>query len=555
MPGKQSSLIKEKNGGYAPMGKVLSIYFSNTELRICVLEQKGKNVVVTRALDEPIPQGLVEDGVILEPDALSQAILKALQENRVKKGQIAFTILSKKIAQKEVLLPYVKDFRKVEEMVKANLSEYFPMNNLGDYVIRHNILDTVEEEGEKKLQVQVWAFPKPMIESYNMLADMIKMPLLTIDYYYNSVYQLLCRQMTGVNTTLAIQMSRHNTQVSIMKGKIQQFKRPIAYGRSTLVNNLMEFRNIVESDAQMALSDAQYQEHVLPLSEFQELIHNFAMSITRVAEYHTSKHPNVVIDSVKLFGTGACIPNFARALGQELGIDVEPVIDINGIRINKKKQQDLSYELLQNYMANIGVLFGSLDVKVVEEKKRSSFNGIMITLIVLAALLNAGAFGYFKFMAQRDLLRERKALESDIANLEIAEQFYQKYVGISDAYDMVNDIYKDTVNPAEMLPNFVSDLEEVMPATVGITNLAVQDGEVNITGTCGGKSALAAFVIELKKLPYVQNVWVASLNDMTDPTGNAMTNFTLSLTFVYIGDSDESAETVAAQPEGEEATP
>ena len=28
-----------------------------------------------------------------------------------------------------------------------------------------------------------------------------------------------------------------------------------------------------------------------------------------------------------------------------------------------------------------------------------------------------------------------------------------------------------------------------------------------------------------------------------------------ALTFVYIGDNDESAETVAAQPEGEEATP
>ncbi|MCR5503103.1 MAG: pilus assembly protein PilM [Lachnospiraceae bacterium] len=520
------------------MGKVISLYISNSEIRVCELEQGSKHVTVSRAFDTPILPGLVEDGMIADLDGLANAILKSLSDNGIKKGQVAFTLLSKKIAQKEIQLPYVKDVRKVADMINANLSDYFPMGNLDEYVIRYNILDTVEVEDEKKLAVQVFAFPKPMIESYKQLAEMIRMPLFTIDYYYNSFYQLLRRQMNTTGTSLAIQMSRHNTQVAIMKGRIQQFKRPIAYGRSTLVSNLMEYRNIVEQDAEMALTDPLYQEHILTPSEFQELIHNFAMSITRVVEFHTSRNPNTNVESVKLFGTGTAIPNFAEALGRELGIDIEPVREFAGIRLNRRVQKDLSYELLHFYMANIGVLFDSLDVDIKEKKESSSFTTLMVLLIVLAALINIGVFVYYRVVKQNELRNEAKNLQNSIDSLAIAEQFYLGHEAILEDYNVIEGIYKDTQSNTEMLPVFVADLEKTIPATVGIKKITVEDGEVGIDGYCGGKAALAAFVIELKKLPYVRNVYVSTANEETTDLGSVNTKFAMTLDFVYMTDEE-----------------
>lgn len=520
------------------MGKVISLYISNSEIRVCELEQGSKHVTVSRAYDTPILQGLVEDGMIVDLDGLANAILKSFADNGIKKGQVAFTLLSKKIAQKEIQLPYVKDVKKVADMINANLSDYFPMGNLDEYVIRHNILDTIDVEDEKKLVVQVFAFPKPMIESYKLLAEMIRMPLLTIDYYYNSFYQLLRRQMNTTGTSLAIQMSRHNTQVAIMKGRIQQFKRPIAYGRSTLISNLMEFRNIVEQDAEMALMDPIYQEHILTPSEFQELIHNFAMSITRVVEFHTSRNPNTNVESVKLFGTGTAIPNFAEALGRELGVDIETVREFSGIKLNRRVQKDLSFELLHFYMANIGVLFGSLGVDIKEKKETNSFTTLMVLLIVLAALVNLGVFLYFRVVKQNELRNEAKNLQNTIDSLAIAEQFYLSHEAILEDYGVIEGIFNDTRSNTEMLPIFISDLEKSIPATVGIKKIAVENGEVSIDGYCGGKAALAAFVIELKKLPYVKNVYVSTANEETTNLGSVSTKFAMTLDFVFMTDEE-----------------
>ena len=173
------------------MGNILSVLIENSDMRICEIAKSGAAITVKNAFQVELPSGTVDDGVIVDVEAVAKVLYAALKNNNIKRGKIAFVITSRKIANKEVTLPYVKNEAKIEEMIKANIEDYFPMNNLEDYIIRHTVLETVESAEGKNNNILVTAVQKQMVEEYYRLASMLKMPVETVDYYNNSLYQLL----------------------------------------------------------------------------------------------------------------------------------------------------------------------------------------------------------------------------------------------------------------------------------------------------------------------------------------------------------------------------
>ena len=107
----------------------------------------------------------------------------------------------------------------------------------------------------------------------------------------------------------------------------------------------------------------------------------------------------------------------------------------------------------------------------------------------------------------------------------------------------MKEYYDSTKNNSELLYQLIVDLEEVMPESVGITNLSVENGSVSITGVAGGKDMLAKFIIELKKLPYVTAVHVENENDTYDDFGRSTAVF--NMTFELMQPEMKSTE----QPE------
>lgn len=201
------------------MGNILSVLIENSDMRICEIAKSGAAITVKNAFQVELPSGTVDDGVIVDVEAVAKVLYAALKNNNIKRGKIAFVITSRKIANKEVTLPYVKNEAKIEEMIKANIEDYFPMNNLEDYIIRQTVLETVENAEGKNNNILVTAVQKQMVEEYYRLASMLKMPVETVDYYNNSLYQLLRKQLTQ-GVVLAIQMDENATMVSIMRDKV-----------------------------------------------------------------------------------------------------------------------------------------------------------------------------------------------------------------------------------------------------------------------------------------------------------------------------------------------
>lgn len=522
------------------MGRILSVYVETEGMRVCELTKSSNAVTVKNAFEVPLPTGTVEDGMIQDVEEAAKTLYAALKNNRIKRGKIAFVISSKRIANKEIVLPYMKNQKKIEEIIKANVEDYFPMNNLEDYIFRHTILDTFENAEGKHISVLVMAFQKQMVEGYYQLADMMKMPVITVDYYSNSLYQLLKKQLNQ-GTVLAIQMDRNTSNISIMKGKTQLFKRSIPYGRETVIRNLADFRGLTEEEAEETLLDPRKVDMELTPDEYSEVIRDFSSSVTRVAEFHTSRNPGTTIELVKLMGTGIDLIGFPQVLGRELGIEVTLIKELAGVKIAKNNSAGLNYEKIVDYLPCIGALIQPLDLKVEEEKKSSSSYTLFYVLIALSALAVAGTSAFLMF-TYGEQEKVKKNLEKQINDMAGSEAVYLDYLASKSDYDLVKNYYDSTVNDSEALYTLLLDLEEVMPKSVGISTFTLNNGAVTMTGISGGKEPLADFVIELKKLPYVSNVRVQNITDTYDEFDQVESTFNMSFNISISAATAETPE-------------
>ncbi len=521
------------------MGSILSVYIENEIARVCEMTGNNKSVTVKNVFEVAMPDKSVEDGMIMDVEDAASALYAAFRNNNIKRGKIAFVISSRKIANKEIVIPYMKNVNKVEEVINANIDEYFPMNNLNDYIIKYTILDVFETAEGKFYSILVMAFQKEMVEGYYQLANMLKMPVETVEYYGNSIYQLLMKQLNQ-GTVLALQMDRNNTYVSIMNGKTQLFKRSVPYGRDTIIRNLAEFKRIDEEEAEEIITDPRKLDMELTPDEYMEIIRDFTSSVTRVVEFHTSRNPKTVIEMVKVMGSGIDLIGFTEILNRELGVDVTFIKELAGVKINKKNSAALNYEKIVDYLPNIGAIIAPLDLKVEEEKAAGKNKGAWFyILLFLAILANAGVAAFFVWQYQT-LTQQRDKLKDTVASMQTAQATYETYTEALSEYKLVKEYYDSTKNNSELLYQLIVDLEEVMPESVGITNLSVENGNVSVTGVAGGKDMLAKFIIELKKLPYVTAVHVENENDTYDEFGRSTAVF--NMTFALMEQETEEAD-------------
>ena len=122
--------------------KFLTIYVNSDMIRVAEIQKTGKEqIVLSNAAEIKTPPGSFNDGYITDITAVAEAVRTAIFGRQFGSKDVIFTIASKKIASKEVELPYVKNSRKLQQVLQANSGDYFPMSNSGDYVFAYNILE------------------------------------------------------------------------------------------------------------------------------------------------------------------------------------------------------------------------------------------------------------------------------------------------------------------------------------------------------------------------------------------------------------------------------
>ncbi len=500
--------------------KVLSIYVGTDAIRIAEMQKNGnKAVILTNAAEVATPNNSVNDGYLVDITAISEAIRTAIFGRGFTAKEVIFTITSKKIASKDVEIPYVKNMKKMQQILLANSSEYFPMSNVGDYSYAYSFLEDYSTEEGHKCRVSAIAAPNDLVKCYYELAEELKLSVNSIDYYGNSVIQLLSMQMTEGRMDLVLQIEKDMTYVNVMRGKTLILQRSVPYGKNAVINALMDVKKISEKDAKTLLSNETLLDQHVTVDEYAQTVQYLVAGIGRVVEYHRTKNKNDLLQGIKVFGEGSAIAGIERILERELGAPVEHFETLAGVAI--KGQAALTAEEVLRYLPNIGAVIAPVGLSVETSGSRASIGSQQTFYIMLAVLgvCAAGMIGWVAYTAitYHKAVTQRDQLQQSIAAIEDIEQIALAYEAALNEYNIVKAFEDSTHSDNEMLLQFILDMEKKMPAGTSINNLAAEEGEISFDVMSGWnlttKNEVADVLVQIGRLDYVSNFTIPDITE------------------------------------------
>ncbi len=519
-------------------GKLVSIVINNEYIKICEITKTGKNVTVHKTVTIPTPENCYEDGILENIPDLASAIKAVMDEHRFSSKDVAFSISSPRLATKEVLIPNVKG-DKVGKIVQANATEYFPVN-MDEYIIQHTILEKVDDSsGQDKLKLMVAAVPSEVAESYYNLAKTLGLKIAFIDYVGNSTYQIM-KQQIGPEVSLVIQVENDSTVINIFKENVLQLQRMVPYGKSMLVNAVMERYGLKYDAATAKLQNETLLHSRFDGDEVTESLRYMASNINRVIDYYVSRN-RVSIQKAYLIGHSTTIKGFATLLSNELNMPIEKVETLKNITMDKKAYVEEA--TLTSYVTNLGAVFDPVDFvpKRMIDSGVKKENTKTIAIAFIGAVVVAAALVLVPLGRVVVLNAEIANLNNSIEKLSSINEIVNEYYAAKDENNDIKAFTALTADSDDSLQDFIDYLEKNMPSDVVISSFNITSGAVSISGKAGSKASVAKFIQQLQNSPSIINVDVPTISENKDNAGSVEATFSLTCTFVGTTSTDNNS--------------
>lgn len=531
--------------------KVLSIEVGLHITRVCELEAGKKNPHVYNCISFETPENAIEDGFILDKEAMANALRSELASAKMSVKDVIFTISSTKIANREVVIPLVPD-NKIQALIDASASEYFPLD-ISEYTLSYTVLEKINTKEEKKLKLLLLAAPNNLIKNIYNFAEIVGLNIQNIDYMGNSGYQLIRRQVgTGIN--VSVQINEQTTLVNVMDGEKLVLQRTISYGamniasavldnpvfgkktekegiqlllQENILNTRLDMGSEVTNTVSMISENYdRIKKEVRGREEVTHTVQYIISNVNRVLDYYMSRNSDKKINAIFLSGIAARFKGMDLLFSNEMGYDVKRIDNLFAVTFNK----NLNLKLINqaDYLACIGasiapVGFVPLEMNINENKKNSSATMVIVfgAAVVISLALIIGS------IVRLELEKNRERTYTEKINaLKPIEEVYDKYNLAKKDYENAAYMYQLTTNRNYQLNMLLDEIKIKFPTTMQVSSINSSGDNITMNIVSDTKISVAKMLMQLKDIESITNSTVASVTETEDPdNGSVSVNF------------------------------
>ena len=176
--------------------------------------------------------------------------------------------------------------------------------------------------------------------------------------------------------------------------------------------------------------------------------------------------------------------------------------------------------------------------------------GPFVALAVVCALAAAGVSFYF-INKENNLKNDKAALERQVAEKEYIEEIINARDGAEARATDVKAMEISTYRLNEQALTFINELEDKMPTNINILSFTAASDSISIPGIAASYDDITDFIMELKKISCIEDVYVSSITQSLEIGAGATNssdalekqyNFTLTCSYTNPNASLTDAE-------------
>ena len=290
--------------------------------------QIKKNKAV-RAGIKAIPDGLLNQGRILEISQLSNLIKAVMKENRISGNRCSLCISGNEIIVRELKLPEMGEAQ-IMENIKHEITSFLPIKQ-EEYCIDYKILEYIQpqEEALGKLRIMVAAAPDSMVHSYIDALRLAKIKTLYVDVTPN-ISGKLAKQITkGIGGNIGIiDFGANTTNFTVIKDGNYVLHKSLMNGGEYLTSQLAQKYGVDMLEAEEIkkktnLFENNYQNGK---SSFIETYMDYlTKDIERTIEFFKNKNNHIGVEVIYITGGGSLLKGLNDYLRGHFSMEIIPL--------------------------------------------------------------------------------------------------------------------------------------------------------------------------------------------------------------------------------------
>jgi type IV pilus assembly protein PilM len=348
---------------FGSKNQLVGLDIGSRAIKVAEAQETKKGWVLKKFGLIDIDPGLIEEGVIKDPQAVADNIRALFKQTNIRKNHVAISIGGYSVIVKNIAIQNMPE-EQLHESINFEAEQYIPFD-INDVNLDFQILG-VDEQNPNQMNVMLVAAKKDMINDYINLIDLAGLSLGIIDidaFALQNVFDLNYDGSEG-NITL-IDIGASKTSVNILKNKASVFMRDVSLGCNQVNARIMETINCSPAEAEeikLGNKSSKIEPEVLN-NICRSVFSDWTDEIRRAMDFFYSTNPDDEIKRIFLSGGGANIAEFRELLASQSGTEVMPINPFQKFTVDDSMDKDYLKQMGPQTAIAMGLSIRKVDDK------------------------------------------------------------------------------------------------------------------------------------------------------------------------------------------------
>lgn len=231
--------------------KGIGIEIAPDRINVIQLQKQRQTFKVAQFISEEVPEGIFEDGQIIDQPAMAELLDRVLSQNKIKAKNIATAIPGREAVIRLVPVPAeLNDANELRDYINQEAGLYLPFPREEADVDYQKLGSVLDEDDIEKVQVLLVATRKEITDSYITTFQEAGLDLDVVEVTSFSLLRTIqdkLQQFTPSEAAVLADLEFDSTEIAVVVDGVPQFSRTIPIGTFQIQSALSQAMNLPPS--------------------------------------------------------------------------------------------------------------------------------------------------------------------------------------------------------------------------------------------------------------------------------------------------------------------
>jgi len=321
--------------------QLVGLDIGSSSLKLAEIIGSSRGYVLNRFLQTPLPRGIITDGVLADPNALTLKIKELFRNSGCGRKGVVTSLAGNSVIIKKVTLDQINE-TELRDLIHDEAGKYLPFDNMDDVNYDFQILGD-NSYNPNQMDIIIVAAKKDMVNSYLEAVTAAGLNVMIMDvapFVLESVYEANY-EFDNSEIVVIINIGASTTGINVLKGGMSIFTRDFALAGNSITESLQEKYKVTFEEAEKikidGIPDGSDGDNLDLKNSILDFAQPICSEIERSIDYFRSTFGGEFIKHVLLAGGSAGIYNLTKNLSEKLNVKTEIINPFFKIGYNKRK--------------------------------------------------------------------------------------------------------------------------------------------------------------------------------------------------------------------------